>query len=269
MWNVYIETGKHLKPEKKNLSFFKSVQYPINTNRNDLSQFIEFNDFEVYAFGHSFEKSDFTILREIFTHRHCIKIKVFYHPENKDTDFSSKSQLLRMISKRILTSGSIDIPSQITTVYLDQTYSIVNPDETILENMKRYNPKASNMSIRAKLREFLFWDEYQVNQLASNISGGQVARLAFAMISLQQIEIVLLDEPTNNLDFSTQEAIIAGLNAYTGTIITVSHSLDFLKRIHIDDVYCITQKSLIRHPLHIQEESFYPQLLELIGDKIV
>ncbi len=81
----------------ENLSFFKSVQYPINTNRNDLSQFIEFNDFEVYAFGHSFEKSDFTILREIFTHKNCTKIKVFYHPENKDNDFSSKSQLLRIM----------------------------------------------------------------------------------------------------------------------------------------------------------------------------
>lgn len=81
----------------ENLSFFKSVQYPINTNRNDLSQFIEFNDFEVYSFGHSFEKSDFTILREIFTHKHCIKIKVFYHPEDKDNDFSSKSQLLRIM----------------------------------------------------------------------------------------------------------------------------------------------------------------------------
>jgi hypothetical protein len=81
----------------ENLCFFKSVQYPINTNRNDLSQFIEFNDFEVYAFGHSFEKSDFTILREIFTHKNCIKIKVFYHPEDKDNDFISKSQLLRIM----------------------------------------------------------------------------------------------------------------------------------------------------------------------------
>jgi hypothetical protein len=81
----------------ENLSFFKSVQYPINNNRNLLNQFIEFNDFEVYSFGHSFDMSDFTILREIFTHKNCIKIKVFYHPEDKINDFNRKSQLLRLM----------------------------------------------------------------------------------------------------------------------------------------------------------------------------
>lgn len=80
-----------------NLSFFKSVQYPINNNRNELAQFIEFNDFEVYSFGHSFEKSDFTILREIFTHKNCRRIKVFFHPEDKVNDFNRKSQLLRLM----------------------------------------------------------------------------------------------------------------------------------------------------------------------------
>ena len=81
----------------ENLSFFKSVQYPINNNRNLLNQFIEFNDFEVYSFGHSFDMSDFTILREIFTHKNCIKIKVFYHPEDTINDFNRKSQLLRLM----------------------------------------------------------------------------------------------------------------------------------------------------------------------------
>lgn len=180
-----------------------------------------------------------------------------------------KSQLLKMILRRKVSAGSIDVSPKINIVYLDQTYSIVNPDLTILENMKIYNPKTSTMLIRQKLREFLFWDDYQVNQLASKLSGGQVARLAFAMISLNPVDILLLDEPTNNLDISTQESIIKGLSQYTGTLVIVSHSLDFLTRVSVDDVYCIANKKYIKHPYHITDPRFYPKLLTIIGDGVI
>ena len=180
-----------------------------------------------------------------------------------------KSMLFRMIMKRILSSGQLHISENTHMVYMDQTYHMVNPNKTILENMQVYNPTASILMIRKKLREFLFWDDYQVNQLASTLSGGQVARLAFAMISLQPVDILLLDEPTNNLDISTQEAIIQGLLKYTGALMVISHSLDFLARIEIQDVYCITDKRCIKHPYHLQDPKFYPKLLEMIGDGIV
>ncbi len=135
--------------------------------------------------------------------------------------------------------------------------------------MKGYNPKASLITIRQKLREFLFWDDYQVNQLASNLSGGQVARLAFAMISLSPVDLLLLDEPTNNLDISTQDAIIQGLLNYNGALIIVSHSLDFLERVKIDEVYCISQKQLIQHPYKIQDGRFHDKLLQIIGQGII
>lgn len=180
-----------------------------------------------------------------------------------------KSMLFRMIMKRILSSGQLHISENTHMVYMDQTYHIVNPNKTILENMQVYNPTASILMIRKKLREFLFWDDYQVNQLASTLSGGQVARLAFAMISLQPVDILLLDEPTNNLDISTQEAIIQGLLKYTGALMVISHSLDFLARIDIQDVYCIADKRCIKHPYHLQDPKFYPKLLEMIGDGIV
>lgn len=180
-----------------------------------------------------------------------------------------KSQLLRMILDRKVSIGSIDISPKTSIVYLDQTYSIVNPNLTILENMKSYNPKASTMLIRQKLREFLFWDDYQVNQLSSHLSGGQVAKLAFAMISLNPVDILLLDEPTNNLDISTQESIIKGLLNYTGALIIVSHSLDFLSRVSINDVYCIANKQYIKHPYQITDPRFYPKLLTIIGDGVI
>lgn len=182
---------------------------------------------------------------------------------------TGKSQFLKMLLNRQISAGQLEVSNKTNIVYLDQTYSIVNPTLTILENMKSYNPKASTMLIRQKLREFLFWDDYQVNQLARDLSGGQVARLAFAMISLNHVDILLLDEPTNNLDISTQESIIQGLLNYTGALIIVSHSLDFLSRVNIEDVYCISNQKYIKHPYHIKDTRFHRKLLELIGNGVV
>jgi ATPase subunit of ABC transporter with duplicated ATPase domains len=182
---------------------------------------------------------------------------------------TGKSQFFQMIMKRQLSAGILEIKDTTHIVYMDQTYAIVSPHKTILENMRDYNPKASILAIRQKLREFLFWDDYQVNQYAENLSGGQVARLAFAMISLQQVDILLLDEPTNNLDISTQEAIIQGLLGYKGALIIISHSIDFLNRVGIQDIYCIAHKQYIKHPYTIEDERFHTKLLEIIGNGIV
>ena len=182
---------------------------------------------------------------------------------------AGKSQLLRMIHQRKLSSGQLNISDKTNIVYMDQTYNIVNPKLTILENMRVYNPKASTVSIRQKLREFLFWDDYQINQSASDLSGGQVARLAFAMISLSVVDILLLDEPTNNLDISTQDAITQGLRNYTGTLLVVSHSLDFLERIGIEEVYCISQNQLVLHPYKIKDSRFHSKLLQILGKGVM
>jgi ATPase subunit of ABC transporter with duplicated ATPase domains len=182
---------------------------------------------------------------------------------------TGKSQFLKMLAKKQLSSGNIDINSKTNIVYMDQNYNIVKPNLTILDNMRSYNPKVSLMTIRQKLREFLFWDDYQVNQLATNLSGGQVARLAFAMISLIPVDMLLLDEPTNNLDVSTQDAIIQGLLNYNGALIIVSHSLDFLERVKIDEVYCVSQQQLIQHPYKIQDNRFHDKLLTIIGKGII
>lgn len=182
---------------------------------------------------------------------------------------TGKSQFLKLLAQKQLSADHIDLHSKTNIVYMDQNYSIVKPNLTILDNMKSYNPKVSLMTIRQKLREFLFWDDYQVNQLASNLSGGQVARLAFAMISLSPVDLLLLDEPTNNLDISTQDAIIQGLLNYNGALVVVSHSLDFLERIEIDEVYCVSQKQLIQHPYKIQDTRFHQKLLQILGKGII
>lgn len=79
------------------IDFFKSVLYSNTTSKRELIDFLGNDNFEVFTFGHSFEISDFTILREIFLHTNCCKIKIYYHPELKSKDYNKKSKLLRLM----------------------------------------------------------------------------------------------------------------------------------------------------------------------------
>ncbi len=64
------------------------------------------------------------------------------------------------------------------------------------------------------------------------LSGGELARLAIAMITIAQIDLLILDEPSNNLDLETVDQMVKALNAYQGGLLTISHDLDFLSRIN-------------------------------------
>lgn len=79
------------------IDFFKSVLYTNTTSKRELINFLGNDNFEVFTFGHSFEVSDFTILREIFLHTNCNKIKVYFHPELKSKDYNKKRKLLRLM----------------------------------------------------------------------------------------------------------------------------------------------------------------------------
>ncbi|MBP5996111.1 MAG: hypothetical protein KA736_10465 [Crocinitomicaceae bacterium] len=79
------------------VDFFKSILYSNTSSKGELIDFLNLDSFEVYSFGHSFEVSDFTILREIFSHNKCNRIKVFYHPELDTVDYNNKRKLLRLM----------------------------------------------------------------------------------------------------------------------------------------------------------------------------
>lgn len=133
----------------------------------------------------------------------------------------------------------------IKAVYLDQTYELVNRQQTILENMQFSNPNLSYQLLRQQLGHFLFkYDE--VNKPASVLSGGELARLAIAIISISEIDLLILDEPTNNLDIQTVDQMIEGINEYQGAIWVISHDLDFLRRINITQTLTLSN-CLLQH----------------------
>jgi ATPase subunit of ABC transporter with duplicated ATPase domains len=94
------------------------------------------------------------------------------------------------------------------------------------------------------------------------LSGGELARLAIAMITISEVELLILDEPTNNLDTVTVEPMIAALNQYQGALWVISHDLGFLSQIEITQALRLDNKALLP-TTHLPGDStnFYRELL--------
>ncbi|WP_392532393.1 ribosomal protection-like ABC-F family protein [Nostoc sp. C117] len=161
---------------------------------------------------------------------------------------SGKSSLVKAIlgmqnQTAVLESGQILLASAMKAIYLDQTYELVNRQYTILQNMQAANQNLNYQLLRQQLGHFLFkYDD--VHKTASILSGGELARLAIAMIGISEIDLLILDEPTNNLDIETVEQMVVGINDYQGALWLISHDIDFLSRINITQSFKLKEQTL-------------------------
>jgi ATPase subunit of ABC transporter with duplicated ATPase domains len=180
---------------------------------------------------------------------------------------SGKSSLVKAIlgmenQAAVLESGEVLLAPAMKAVYLDQTYELVNCQYTLLENMQAVNPNLSYQLLRQQLGHFLF--KYNdVHKSASVLSGGELARLALAIISISEIDLLILDEPTNNLDIETVEQMVVAINNYQGAIWVISHDLDFLSRINITQSFNLREQALqMTTYLPSTPEQYYQELLK-------
>jgi ATPase subunit of ABC transporter with duplicated ATPase domains len=152
--------------------------------------------------------------------------------------------------------------AKIQTVYLDQRYELVDRSQTILENMQRANPALNYQLLRQQLGHFLFFN-HDVYKSASVLSGGELARLAIAMITIAELDLLILDEPTNNLDVTTVNQLVDALNDYQGAVWVISHDLDFLSRIRITRSFHLNHQRL-RPTVYLPSERshYYNELLQ-------
>ncbi|MBD2017055.1 ABC-F family ATP-binding cassette domain-containing protein [Microcoleus sp. FACHB-53] len=179
---------------------------------------------------------------------------------------SGKSSLAKAILNRegthaFLESGEVSVSRTMNVVYLDQTYELVNRDFTIVENIQAANPDLEYQLIRQQLGHFLFFND-DVYKSASVLSGGELARLALAMLGISKIDLLILDEPTNNLDIPTVEQMVQAVNEYHGGLWVISHDLDFLSRIQITNSYCLRDRMLQRtNYLPDETAEYYEELV--------
>jgi ATPase subunit of ABC transporter with duplicated ATPase domains len=111
---------------------------------------------------------------------------------------------------------------------LDQRVSILDPTLSIRDNFRRLNPGADENACRAALARFMFRAEAAL-QVVGTLSGGQLLRAGLAtVLGVVPPPLLILDEPTNHLDLDSIEAVEAGLRAYDGALLVVSHDEPFL-----------------------------------------
>jgi ATPase subunit of ABC transporter with duplicated ATPase domains len=146
---------------------------------------------------------------------------------------SGKSTLLRVIIGE-LTPSSGRAECHVPRRLLDQQATILHKEQTIAENFSRLNEGVDNNACRAALARFGF-RAAAADKAVHALSGGQILRAGLACIlgNPAPPPLLILDEPTNHLDLESIAAIEAGLMAYDGALIVVSHDRRFLDRIRI------------------------------------
>ena len=132
--------------------------------------------------------------------------------------------------------------------YVPQRISL-DPRLTLLQCVQQANPGVSEQRLRDQLARLLFRRE-SVHRKTGDLSGGERFRAAVAQVLLADPvpQLLMLDEPTNNLDISSVDWLVQALNAYTGALIVVSHDEDFCRRIRIDRTLNLSTKTLRKEP---------------------
>jgi ATPase subunit of ABC transporter with duplicated ATPase domains len=142
-----------------------------------------------------------------------------------------KTTLLKVIAGTLQPwAGTVRTP--VSYAILDPQASILDASLSIRDNFRRMNPEADENSCRASLARFMFRADAAL-QIVSTLSGGQILRAALACVlgKATPPPLLILDEPTNHLDIDSIEAVEAGLRAYDGALLVISHDESFLQAI--------------------------------------
>jgi ATPase subunit of ABC transporter with duplicated ATPase domains len=155
----------------------------------------------------------------------------------KGLNGSGKTTLIKMILGELdAQSGSMD-RAGVNSVYIDQDYSLIDNKLSVYEQAQQFNLGALlEHDIKIRLNRFLFGREYW-DKPGGALSGGEKMRLILCLLTINNVapDIIILDEPTNNLDILNIEILTAAINAYKGTVLVVSHDEYFLKRISVEE----------------------------------
>lgn len=142
-----------------------------------------------------------------------------------------KTSILKLIQGIIPhEGGNISWGGNVKISYFEQEHAILDPHKTVLEEIMDRYPRLSEQKARSVLGAVLLTGE-NVFKPISVLSGGERAKLCFAIMALNRGNVLVLDEPTNHLDLSTKEVLEDALAEFGGTIILVSHDRYLLNKV--------------------------------------
>ncbi|GMM94038.1 ABC-F family ATP-binding cassette domain-containing protein [Qipengyuania sp. MTN3-11] len=147
---------------------------------------------------------------------------------------AGKTTLLKMLTGELAPdSGKVDISSKLTGVMIDQQRKLLSPDKTVREVLAEggdwIDVQGHRKHVQAHLKDFLF-DPRIVETKVGILSGGERSRLLLAREFAKASNLLVLDEPTNDLDLETLDLLQEVIADYEGTVLIVSHDRDFLDR---------------------------------------
>ncbi|WP_419578251.1 ABC-F family ATP-binding cassette domain-containing protein [Ruminococcus sp.] len=142
-----------------------------------------------------------------------------------------KTSILKLIQGIIPhEGGNISWGGNVKIFYFEQEHAILDPHKTVLEEIMDRYPRLSEQQARSVLGAVLLTGE-NVFKPISVLSGGERAKLCFAIMALNRGNVLVLDEPTNHLDLSIKEVLEDALAEFGGTIILVSHDRYLLNKV--------------------------------------
>jgi ATPase subunit of ABC transporter with duplicated ATPase domains len=145
---------------------------------------------------------------------------------------AGKTTLLRILAGvDVADLGEVIVGHNARLGYYAQEHEQIQRGQTVFDHVRAVSMEP-DQTLRSVLGHFLLADK--VDQDAGTLSGGEKTKLALCQVVLGGPNVMLLDEPTNNLDPQAQRALLEALDHYPGTIILVSHDTDFVARLEID-----------------------------------
>ncbi|MFD0141129.1 MULTISPECIES: ABC-F family ATP-binding cassette domain-containing protein [unclassified Streptomyces] len=146
---------------------------------------------------------------------------------------AGKSTLLRTIAGELEpVAGTVE--THVPLRFLPQRLDVLDDELSVVENVARFAPEATANTVRARLARFLFKGA-RADRPTGTLSGGERFRATLAALLLAEPapQLLMLDEPTNNLDMASVRKLTAALEAYEGALIVASHDVPFLESLGI------------------------------------
>jgi ATP-binding cassette subfamily F protein 3 len=169
---------------------------------------------------------------------------------------AGKSTLIKILMGRLeADAGEVVRDQNLKIGYYSQEFETFDFEKSIIENVQSVSD-LSEIAIRPILTKFNFPGP-RIYQTVSTLSGGEKTRLSIAMLMLQNYNLLILDEPTTYLDVMSQRVILDALKSYTGSMLFVSHTPEFVEELQPNRVLLLPENKI---------QYWIPELIEKVSE---
>jgi ATPase subunit of ABC transporter with duplicated ATPase domains len=182
--------------------------------------------------------------------RHGVRAELDVHGPERialiGANGAGKTTLLRTIAGEVPPAAGL-VMTHVPVRYLPQRLDVLDPEVSVAGNVAAFAPSATDNEVRARLARFLFRGA-RADRPAGSLSGGERFRATLAALMLAEPapQLLMLDEPTNNLDMASVGQLVTALASYRGALLVAGHDLPFLRELGITRWLRIEEGELVR-----------------------